>query len=286
MCTGRWPGAIWDPITGRDRGPNVIERMIIHTAWVDVDDIYGPGRGQGATYAHFYNPDDGAMRQHQELDRMGRASLDANGHAVDVEHQDPRRAVPMTDAQVGADARLFAHLVVEHGLPNRIATPQDTRGLAWHRLGVAGNFGAFDPDDPKTWSRAQTGQRWTTVRGKTCPTNPRIDQIKEIWARAQPLIQAGIKVSGTITVPSEEDDMLPDIIFTSRDKNGGEHLYGTLGVAAYTHIDNEADYKNIRRTRTGHEPTRWENAAGTDLVENPTGFGAYVGPDHLRPKGA
>jgi hypothetical protein len=102
-------------------------------------------------------------------------------------------------------------------------------------------------------------------------------------AETRKILTAAAKTTAAKT--SEEDDDMPDIIFFSFDKNGEKHLYGTVGNAAYTHISNEADYKNIRKARTGHEPVRWQNAAKDETVANPSGFGAYVGPDHLRPKG-
>lgn len=204
---GRYPAAIWDPIEGRDTAPNRVDRMVIHTAWADSADIYGPRKGQGRTYAHFYNPTSGDMRQHQEIHRLGRALLYGNGRAVDVEHQDERRDMPLSESQIDNDARLFAYLVTHHGLPNRIATPDDTRGLAWHRLGCTGNYGRFDRDDPRTWSRAQTGERWSDVHGKTCPTNPRILQIPEIYALAQTYINRG---NATAPTPTQEDIMTPE----------------------------------------------------------------------------
>lgn len=203
---GRYPEAVWDPITGRSTRANQPVRMVIHTAWADSGDIYGPGKGPGDTFAHFHNPTSGKIRQHQELHRMAYSELEGNGESVGVEHQDERRDMPMSQSQILNDARLFAYLVVFWGVPNRIATPNNTTGLAWHRLGCRGNFGAFDPDDITTWSGAQTGQRWSTVLGKTCPTNPRIRQIPGIWQLAQGFIDDYRK---GIT-PGEDDDMTPE----------------------------------------------------------------------------
>lgn len=205
MDLARVPFAIWDPITDRDTIRQSPVRMTLHTAWANAPDIYGPNRGQGATYAHFYNPTSGELRQHQEANRMARADLYGNGSTVSVEHQDERRDMPFSDAQMEADARLFAALVTAPGsrVPNRIATVNDTRGLAWHRLGCRGNFGRFDPNDRTTWSAAQTGERWSDVTGKTCPTNPRIRQVEEIWRRAQKYINGTVPIgSGVASGPA------------------------------------------------------------------------------------
>lgn len=185
---GRYPGAIWDPIKDRSTMSNQVNRLTIHTSWTNVSDLYGPKKGSGGTYSHFYNPTSETMRQGQEIHHRSYADLDANGRAVSVEHQDERRDMPLSASQIDGDARLFAYLVLNHNLPNRIATPTDTTGLAWHRLGCRGNFGTYNRYDMLTWSGAQTRERWTTVYGKTCPTNPRIRQIPSIWNLAQDYI--------------------------------------------------------------------------------------------------
>lgn len=188
---------VWDPVTGRSKARIRPRLMTIHTAVTNSQDIYGPGLGPGRTHAHFYNPKSGTLRQHQEINRKAFADGGGNGYCVSVEHWDgyPKGAPgywkngsdvpPLTDSQIENDARLFAHLVTHFDLPNRIATPDNLTGLGWHRLGISGNFGAYDPDDRKTWSRAQSGANFSKARGKVCPGDRRIDQIQEIYDRAQ-----------------------------------------------------------------------------------------------------
>lgn len=184
---GRIPFAKWDPIKGRSLLRNKPRRMNVHIAVSRSSDIYGPGKGPGGTYAGAYSPKSGPLRQHQSILRKTYADLDGNGETFAVEHEG-WPGDRMTTNQIDNDARLFALLVTEYGTPNRIATPGDTRGLSWHRLGCRGNFGRFDKDDPTTWSSAQTGQRWSTSYGKTCPTDAFIRQIPEIFDRAQAYI--------------------------------------------------------------------------------------------------
>lgn len=204
---GRFDWAVWDPISGRNALPNQVLRMTIHTAATTSADIYGPGRGPGETYAHFFNPSSNRIRQHQEIHHKAYADGHANGYVVAVEHQDagPSHGVPLTAKQIDDDARLFAHLVNHFGLANRIATVDNTHGLAWHRLGISGNFGAYNPNDRKTWSRAQTGQNWSDAQGKVCPWDERIDQIDDIYRAAQAYID------GADPVPPEEDDMPTEV---------------------------------------------------------------------------
>lgn len=186
--TAKLPGATWDPISGRSTLSNKPVRMTVHIAVSRSKDIYGPGKGPGGTYAHFYNPKSGSIRQHQEINRRTYADLEGNGSTVSVEHEG-WPGDKMTPSQIDNNARLFAHLVKHYGVPNRVATWNDTRGLAWHRLGCQGNFGRFSKNNRKTWSTAQTGVKWSTAFGKTCPTDNFIDQIDDIYRRAQSYIK-------------------------------------------------------------------------------------------------
>lgn len=175
-----------DFIAGRDLQAVHADKYIVHVAVTNARDIYGPGRGPGGTYAHFYIDLDGNIRQHQDLSRISRASGQANYTAISVETAGMGTG-PFTSAQLEAHAYLFA-LAVKQGVPNRIATPENVTGLCWHRLGCVGNYGRFNRNDLTTWSRAQTGLNWSDSRGKTCPGDPAIRQIPEIYARAQKYI--------------------------------------------------------------------------------------------------
>lgn len=202
--------AVMDFVSGRSMQRITPVRVTLHTAVTSSQDTYGPGLGPGRTHAHFYNPKTGKPRLHQELNKKAWADLDGNTSSISVEHWDgyPGSAPgywkhngdvpPFTAAQIENAALIFAYAVEYFGVPNRIATPKDTSGLAWHRLGVTGNFGKFDRNDRKTWSAAQTGERWSLARGKLCPGDRRIDQIPQIFARAQELL----KTSGPTIIPA------------------------------------------------------------------------------------
>lgn len=218
--------------------------MTIHTAVTPSSDIYGPGRGPGGTYAHFYNPDNGPMRQHQSITRMAFADLHANSFAVSVEHQDNYKkdsrywknnsdVPPFTQNQIENDARLFAHLVLDFGLENRIATPDRMTGLGWHRLGCQGNFGKYDPSDRKTWGYSQSGILMSRAFGKICPGDRRIDQIEQIYTRAQYYIslwggQPKVAVKETV-IRSEAPtgsamDAIVDAVIAGEYGNGNERF--------------------------------------------------------------
>ena len=211
---------VWDPVTGRSSTPIKPRMMTIHTAVTNSQDIYGPGLGPGRTHSHFYNPKDGKLRQHQEINKQAFADGGGNSYCVSVEHWDgyPNGAPgywrhgsdvpPLTDSQIENDARLFAHLVTHFGVPNRIATPDNLTGLGWHRLGVAGNFGTYNPRDRKTWSRAQTGANFSNATGKVCPGDRRIDQIQAIFDRAQGYLTGSSASAPTTITPTQKEGFL------------------------------------------------------------------------------
>ncbi len=176
--------AIWDPITGKSTTAMAPKRVTVHIAAVRADDIYGPNKGPGDSYAHFFNPRAGQIRQHQYMDCRAAADLNGSATSISVEHSGVD-GDSMTDTQLRNLAKVFAWAVKYCGVPNRIATVDNLNGLAWHRLGVQGNFGTYDPNDRTTWSRAQTGAVWSSATGKLCPTNNFIRQIPGVYKRAQ-----------------------------------------------------------------------------------------------------
>lgn len=212
---------VWDPVAGRSSTRITPRMMTIHTAVTNSQDIYGPGLGPGRTHSHFYNPKSGTLRQHQEINKQAFADGGGNSYCVSVEHWDgyPNGAPgywrhgsdvpPLTDSQIENDARLFAHLVTHFGMPNRIATPDNLTGLGWHRLGVQGNFGTYNPRDRKTWSRAQTGANFSNATGKVCPGDRRIDQIQAIWDRAQEYLRAGTSKPATVPASGSSSASAP-----------------------------------------------------------------------------
>lgn len=181
------PNAVWDPVADRDKITIVPVRMVLHSAVVDSADLYGPQRGQGRTYSHFYAPGQTRLRQHQDTGLMARADLHGNRSSVSQESWDGRREQPWTASQVEETAENFVWLTKTHpdSVPFRMADWKDTRGLAWHRLGILGNFGKFDPKNILTWSGAQTGERWSNAYGKLCPWDVRILQVPEIFSLAK-----------------------------------------------------------------------------------------------------
>ena len=180
--------AVWDPITDRSTTAMTPRRVTIHIAVTRSADIYGPGKGADGSYAHFYNPRSGAPRQHQTMDCRAAADLEGNSSTISVEHAGIV-GDSMTDSQLTNIAKIFAWAHLYCGVPNRIATVDNLSGLAWHRLGIDGNFGTYDPNLRRTWCRDQTGAVWSSSPGKTCPTDNFISQVPTVYNRAQTWIE-------------------------------------------------------------------------------------------------
>ena len=179
-------------------------RMTEHTAVSSAVDLYKGRPAPNGTYAHFYVNEFGTIYQYRDTALAARADGQGNFGSLSVETWDGAREQAWNKAQVAALARLFAWARSVHPtIPNRLATVNDLRGLAWHRLGCKGNFGAYDPDNITTWSGNQSGAVWSTARGKTCPYDVRIRQIPGILA-------ASNNAKATIDSPKEEDDMTPE----------------------------------------------------------------------------
>jgi hypothetical protein len=102
----------------------------------------------------------------------------------------------LTPEQVDANARILAWVNRVHDVPLQLCpnSHPESRGLAYHRQGIDGNFGGYEFP-----GRVAGGEVWTSSVGKVCPTDARIAQLPEILARAR-----------AITSPEEDFDMNKD----------------------------------------------------------------------------
>jgi hypothetical protein len=89
---------------------------------------------------------------------------------------------PLTRAQVEANARILRWAHATHGIPLQLCpnSRSGSRGLAYHRQGIDGNFSAL-----RFPGRVAGGEIWTEHFGKVCPGDARIAQLPQILARSQ-----------------------------------------------------------------------------------------------------
>lgn len=161
--------------------------------------------------AHFSVEADGTILQSRDTLYRSGANLDGNHRIIAIENEDHGsafgawnvnngHAVPsLTAAQVEANAKILAWAHKTHGVPLQLCpnSKSTSRGLAYHRQGIDGNFADYDYP-----GRVSGGEVWTTSRGKVCPGDRRISQRPAILARAKKIV-----AGGTPTPTEPEDDM-------------------------------------------------------------------------------
>lgn len=175
--------------------------------------------------AHFSTHQGGTIQQSRDTRYRSAANLNGNHRVIAIENEDHGSAFPswsgsnvpaLTSAQVEANAKILAWAHTEHGVPLQLCPDSrpGSRGLAYHRQGIDGNFGPF-----KYGGRVSGGENWSTSFGKVCPGDRRIDQLPAIVARAKQIVNG--------------DDMaINDITVTAPDGNGEWHLPHILSWTA------------------------------------------------------
>lgn len=147
--------------------------------------------------AHFSTTGSGRILQSRDTLYRSAANLNGNHRVIAIENEDhgpefkswnikDGHAVPaLTDAQVDACARILAWAHKTHGVPLQLCPDSrpGSRGLAYHRQGIDGNFGTY-----RFPGRAPGGEVWSSSFGKVCPGDRRIEQLPEILARAKAIV--------------------------------------------------------------------------------------------------
>jgi hypothetical protein len=178
-----------------------------------------------ANAAHFSTRADGYRWQSRDTRYRSAANLNGNHRVIAIENEDHGPAygawsgsnVPfLTAAQVEANAQIcaWAHLV--HGIP-LVACPNSlpgSRGVAYHRQGIDGNFAGYAYP-----GRAPGGELWSSAFGKVCAGDRRISQLTQIIHRARQI--AGL-----------EDDMTPEELLDYKISRQGSVLGGTTSLRA------------------------------------------------------
>ena len=207
----RMPGARWQG----EHGSRPMDRYDI----VCVHTIVGRAPAHAA---HFSTHGNGTIDQSRDTRFRSAANLNGNPRVIAIENEDHgpdfpawsgSDVPPLTDAQVDACARILAWAHATHGVPLQLCPDSrpGSRGHAYHRQGIDGNFGPY-----RFGGRVSGGELWTEHFGKVCPGDARIAQLPEILERAKALVygeddeMANVKVSvpdgrgGTRTLDASE----------------------------------------------------------------------------------
>lgn len=148
--------------------------------------------------AHFSTHHDGRIDQSRDTRYQSGANLEGNPRVIAIENEDhgpaygswnvnDGHAVPaFTDEQIEAIARICAWAHQTHGIPLEPCpdSKPDSRGIAYHRQGIDGNWSGY-----AFGGRVPGGEVWTKSTGKVCPGDRRIAQIPKIVARAREIVE-------------------------------------------------------------------------------------------------
>jgi N-acetylmuramoyl-L-alanine amidase-like protein len=188
------PGVQHRLLAGKSRTP-------LDPRWITVHTMVGTVAGteaffspSGRPYSHFGAGGDGKIRQWQDLQFRAASDKDGNPFSISIECEDHGPGFPawsgsdvprFTPAQADALVRLLSWLCHRFGLPKRAigsSCPHE-RGIGWHRLGI----------DP--W-RQPNCLKWSKSRGKACPGDRRIAQLRN-------------EIIPRVSSPPEVDDVTP-----------------------------------------------------------------------------
>lgn len=176
--------------------------------------------------AHFSVKADGTILQSRDTRYRSGANLYGNPRVIAIENEDHGPAfvawsgsdVPaLTDAQVEANAKILAWAHEEHGIPLQLCpnSRPESRGLAYHRQGIDGNFDSF-----RFPGRVEGGEVWSKSFGKICPGDRRIAQLPNILALAR-----------------GEDDMTPEELLDTRLPLADNKTVGTVLRITYNRTE-------------------------------------------------
>lgn len=141
--------------------------------------------------AHFSVHSDGDIVQSRDTQYRSAANWDGNHRIIAIENEDHGEPFPdwggsavppLTDAQVVSNAEILRWAHKQHDIPLKLCPDSrpGSRGLAWHRQGIDGNFDGYKYD-----GRVPGGELWSQHFGKVCPGDNRIDQRGDILRLAR-----------------------------------------------------------------------------------------------------
>lgn len=147
------------------------DRMFRRQGWTGTESHFGVGGRWGSDVSGPENLD-GRIYQWVDTTYRADANLDGNHRLISIETADnaPQKAADIlawTPNQVRSIIALVAELCRAYDIPAELVSDSKPgrRGIAYHRQGI----------DP--W-RVAGGETWSTSRGKECPGDRRIAQIR------------------------------------------------------------------------------------------------------------
>jgi hypothetical protein len=189
--------------------------------------------------AHWSVHADGDIDQSRDSRYRSAANLNGNHRVLAVETEDhgPEFAgywkhgsdvPPWTKAQIESLAKIAVFCYRQHGIP-LVRCPNSrpgSRGIAFHRQGIDGNF----PN-----GRVSGGEVWSSSTGKVCPGDRRIAQIPQIIKRARQM--AGLEEGNEMELTDKADwDKINDL---------GPAYVGHKILGTWQHSSTAANNSNV-----------------------------------------
>lgn len=213
------PGVEYRQLPGKSTTPLDPRFIVVHTmagTLVGSEAYFTP---DGRPYSHFGTHANGHIRQWQDLRYRAASDRQGNPYSISIENEDHGPAFPswsgsdvprFTDAQADSLVVLLSWLCHRFGLPKAAISSSCTheRGIGWHRLGI----------DP--WRREECSS-WSSARGKACPGDRRINQLRD-------------EIIPAVSAP--EDDML-----STEDKNWLRELAADRTRELKAYVDERMD---------------------------------------------
>lgn len=250
----KMPGAIQRPIHRSNYGDkrSRTDCVILHVDAGGADTLAGLwSRANAGASSNFYVTDEGTIEQYVDSDYKTYTSKDGSWRSIGVETEGKDDGSVWTKAQCEKIAELLAWCHKTHGVPLQImrSSRSDEKGVGYHRLGVDGNF-------PATGIHAGRQQRgggelWSSSRGKTCPTDERIDQIPGIISRAQQIVDGKPlkKIEPKDPVRSHEPEDRQKLLISSKAIRQMQRVLGTKVDGVIDPVDSAAIRALQRKAR-------------------------------------
>jgi hypothetical protein len=167
--------------------------------------------------AHWTTNAQGNIVQRRDTIFQSEACYLGNPNCLTVENEDHgetfgnwdvnngHKVPPFTREQCEALARICVWAYRTYGIPLVLApnSKPGSRGIAYHRQGIDGNFGDYD-----FGGRVEGGIKWSRAFGKVCPGDARIHQIIDI-------IIPRARVLAGLDKGEEEEEMANRIMLVS-----------------------------------------------------------------------
>lgn len=201
----RMPGAEW-------QGEHGSRPMLRHDI-VCIHTIVGTAPAHAA---HFSTHANGRIDQSRDTEFRSAANADGNHRIIAIENEDhgpafdpwnvkDGHAVPaFTPQQIESIAQICAWAHQTHAIP-LVPCPDsrpNSRGIAYHRQGIDGNFADYG-----FGGRVADGEVWTESPGKVCPGDRRIVQLPKIIARAKEIVEGDMQLTDKVRLKRWQQEL-------------------------------------------------------------------------------